>query len=188
VALALDGSGRARIATPVPFFNHMLELLAQHGLFDLEVSARGDVRVDLHHTFEDVGLVLGEALAAALGDKSGIRRYGSIILPMDEALVGCALDLCGRPYFALKDEIQARGYIPQQLEEQISGIDWQVIGEFFKALANSARLVLHFTIYAGDNLHHIFEALFKAFARALDEAARVDERLQQNVPSTKGNL
>ncbi len=188
VAINLDGSGKAAVATSIPFLDHMLDLFARHGQFDLEVSASGDTHIDLHHTVEDIGLTLGEAVAQAIGDKKGIRRYGSVILPMDEALVTIALDLGGRAAFIIRNQATINGSIAQRLDDKIKGIDLELIAEFFKSFANSCQTNLHIILHYGENLHHIIEAMFKAFGRALDEASQLDERLKGQIPSTKGSL
>lgn len=174
----LDGSGMCRAETGIGFFDHMLDGFARHGLFDLEVSCKGDLEVDSHHTAEDVGIVLGEAIKAALGEKKGIRRYGSIILPMDEALVLCAVDLSGRPYLGFEETYTA---------QRIGGLDTEMIHDFFYAISYSAGMNLHLKQLAGTNNHHIAEASFKAFARALDEAVSCEPRIS-GVWSTKGTL
>jgi len=176
--LNLDGTGTARIDTPVPFMNHMLELFAKHGFFDLTVKAKGDVEVDYHHTLEDLGLVLGQAIAEAAGDKRGIRRYGSFLLPMDEALARIALDLSGRPYLVYEVTLPA---------PQVKDIDARLFREFFQALVNKSGMNLHIDLVRAGEVHHAFEAIFKAFARALDEATSIDPRIR-GVMSTKGSL
>ncbi len=178
INLNLDGTGKYSVDTGIGFFDHMLELFACHGLFDLTVEAKGDLQVDCHHTVEDVGITLGSAIREALQDKKGIRRYGHFILPMDEVLVLCALDLCGRPYYC-SDEV-----FPT---ERIGGLDTEMIREFFYAISYSAGMNLHFSMLRAGNSHHMAEAMFKAFARALDEACACDERIK-DVPSTKGAL
>lgn len=177
VSWVLDGSGKYTIATGVPFFDHMLDLFAKHGLFDLNVEAAGDIEVDNHHTIEDVGIAMGRALKEALGNMQGIKRYGSAIVPMDEALCIAAIDISGRSTFFLKGKIQGR----------TGGFDTDVVKEFFQAFANEAKLTLHVNLLYGNNLHHKVEAVFKAFARALKEAVEKDERIK-GVPSTKGVL
>jgi imidazoleglycerol-phosphate dehydratase len=178
--LGLDG-GRTRDAqTPLPFFNHMLDAFARHGQFDLAVRARGDIEVDAHHTVEDVGLALGGAFKEALGDRAGIVRYGWATIPMDETLVTCAVDFGGRPAFVWN----VRG-----LEGKwVGGFDCELAKEFFAAFSSRAECNLHVVMHHGENAHHIIEASFKAFARACDAAARIDERLVGQVPSTKGTL
>lgn len=176
--LALDGRGRTRIATTIPFFDHMLELLAVHGLFDLTIKAKGDTAVDDHHLVEDVGIVLGKALAVALGDKRGIARYGSATVPMDEALATAAVDLSGRPYFRYDVELPAR---------KVKDFEVQLVGEFLRAFAFNAQMTLHVVLEAGRNTHHCVEAVFKAIGRALDAAVRIEPR-RAGVPSSKGVL
>jgi len=178
LSLALDGEGKGAIDSGIPFMNHMLELFAKHGFFDLAVRAKGDVEVDYHHTMEDLGLVLGQALADALGDKAGIRRYGSCILPMDEALVLVALDLSGRPCLVWDVEFPA---------QMIRDLDVRLFHEFFQALANKSGMNLHVKKLAGEEVHHVAEAIFKAFAKALDQAVSIDPRVK-GVLSTKGSL
>lgn len=174
----LDGSGRADIDTGIGFFDHMLEGFARHGLFDLTVKVKGDLRVDDHHTVEDTGIVLGAAIRQALGDKQGICRFGDKILPMDEVLALCALDLGGRPYFAFDAP-----FSPAMLGD----MNPEMVREFFYAVSYSGAMNLHLKILAPGNGHHMAEALFKAFGRALDMAVSVDPRVQ-GVPSTKGSL
>jgi len=178
LALDLDGKGRATISTGVGFFDHMLDLLARHGLFDLDVTAEGDLHVDSHHTVEDVGIVLGQALEKALGDKRGIYRYGWAIVPMDESLAQVAVDLSGRPAFVFNVSFTGPniGQFPVELVE-----------EFLKALATSGRMNLHVTVPYGTNNHHIAEAIFKALAKSLRQATSHDPR-NDDVPSTKGSL
>ena len=178
VCIDLDGSGKADIDTGIGFFDHMLEGFAKHGLFDLTVKAKGDLHVDDHHTVEDTGIVLGEALLMALGDKKGIVRYGDKILPMDEVLALCALDLGGRPYFSWEAP-----FTPAML----GGMNSEMVREFFYAVSYSAKMNLHMKIITPGNMHHMAEALFKAFAKALDMATRPDERIS-GVLSTKGSL
>lgn len=178
VKLNLDGRGRSDISTGIGFFDHMLEGFARHGFFDLEIQVKGDLAVDCHHTVEDTGIVLGTAIKDALGKKEGIRRYGSMILPMDETLVLCAIDLSGRPYFSYDVEFTS---------EKIGELDTEMIREFFYAVSYSAGMNLHIRRLDGINNHHIAEAVFKAFAKALDEAVSVDQRVQ-GILSTKGSL
>jgi imidazoleglycerol-phosphate dehydratase len=178
VEIDLDGSGRASIATPLPFLSHMLDQIARHGLFDLTVEAEGDVEIDGHHTTEDVGITLGSAVLAALGEKRGIARYGEATLPMDEALATCALDLSGRPFFV------SRVPLPKA---KIGTFDVELAPVFFEGFARGAQANLHLRLLEGDNLHHIVEICFKAFAKALMRATRVDPRIL-GVPSTKGSL
>lgn len=176
--LVVDGSGNYKIATPIPFFTHMLEAFVKHGLFDLRLQARGDVEVDDHHLVEDVGLCLGEAFVKAAGDKKGMRRYGHFTLPMDEALVSVAVDFCGRPSLVYKSPIK-RGHI--------KNFDIQLVNEFFQAVVNSAGLNLHIVVHSGENRHHIVEAIFKAFAKAMDSATQIDPRIS-SILTTKGVL
>ncbi len=178
VRLDLDGTGGRRIGTGVGFFDHMLEQLARHAMLDLEVEATGDRHIDDHHTVEDVGIALGRALAQALGDKAGLRRYGSCLLPMDEALVRAALDLSGRPFLVWNVQFPT---------EKIGSFDTQLIREFFTALAMQGGITLHVTCLEGENSHHIAEACFKAVAQALRAAVEIDPRAT-GVPSTKGTL
>lgn len=178
VRLDLDGSGTADLKTGVGFFDHMLDGFARHGLFDLSVHVDGDLHVDCHHTVEDTGIVLGQAIREAVGDKKGIRRYGSCILPMDEALVLCAVDLSGRPYYVS----DAQFTVPR-----IGDLDTEMVKEFFYAVSYSGQMNLHFKVLSGSNNHHICEAMFKAFAKALDAATAYDERIT-DVLSTKGSL
>ena len=178
IALDLDGEGRSSIDTGIPFMNHMLELFAKHGFFDLTVRAKGDIEVDYHHMMEDLGLVLGDVLAQALGDKAGIRRYGSCILPMDETLALVALDLSGRPCLVWNVDFPA---------PMIRDLDTRLFCEFFQALVNRAGMNLHVRKMAGEEVHHVAEAVFKAFAKALDQAVTHDPRVK-GVLSTKGSL
>jgi imidazoleglycerol-phosphate dehydratase len=178
LTLNLDGSGQATVATGVGFLDHMLTLFARHGLFDLEVRAEGDLEVDQHHTVEDVGICLGQALAQAAGDKRGIVRYGSFTVPMDEALVLASLDLSGRPFLACDLDVG---------HHRIGQFDAELVPEFFRAVSTNALMTLHLRQLAGENGHHIVEAAFKAFARALDAATQQDPRVT-GVPSTKGVL
>jgi imidazoleglycerol-phosphate dehydratase len=178
LSLSLDGDGRSDIRTSIPFFDHMLTLLSRHGLLDLEIAAKGDIEVDYHHTVEDVGITLGQALAKALGDKSGIRRYGHAYVPMDEALARVVVDCSGRPFLAYEAPrgVEAIGLFPFQLVE-----------EFLRAVAVNAGLTLHVSILAGRDAHHMAEAVFKALGRALDIAVSHDDRVK-GIPSTKGVL
>ena len=178
LALDLDGQGTSDISTGVGFLDHMLELFARHGLFDLEVTARGDLEVDAHHTVEDIGICLGLAVRDGLGSGEGIRRYGWSILPMDEALSTVALDLGGRPYLSIS--------LPT-LEGEMGGFAMELLPEFFQAFCNNAGANLHIRVDSGRNRHHIAEAIFKAFAKALEQAVSVDPRVQ-GVPSTKGRI
>lgn len=176
--LQLDGSGKADISTGIGFFDHMLLSFAKHGFFDLTCKVNGDLQVDCHHTIEDTGIVLGKAIKEALGDKKGIKRYGSFILPMDEALVLCAIDLSGRPYFSYE--------LPLTVD-RVGGMDTEMVKEFFYAISYGAEMNLHIKLLHGSNNHHIIEAAFKAFAKALDEATTKDNRIS-DVLSTKGKL
>lgn len=178
VVLNLDGRGQSHIDTGIPFLDHMLETLARHAFIDLELRARGDLHVDQHHTVEDVGLALGQALREALGDKRGIRRFGSAVCPLDEALVEAAIDLSGRPYLAYGLQIRA---------SRVGNFDTELVHDFMLALANQAGMNLHLHQTQGRNAHHIIEAAFKALARALDMAKQIDPRVE-GVPSTKGTL
>lgn len=178
VTLELDGAGRADIDTGIGFFDHMLEGFARHGLFDLTVRCKGDLQVDSHHTIEDTGIALGTALLQALGDKAGIVRYGSCLLPMDETLALCAVDLGGRPYFVYDAAFAAPA---------CGGMDTQMAREFFYAVSYSAAMNLHLKVLYGENDHHKLEAMFKAFAKALSAAVRRDDRIV-GVLSTKGSL
>ena len=180
VVLVLDGTGAVEVATGLPFFDHMLSQLGRHGGFDLEVVASGDLQVDAHHTVEDVGIVLGEALSAALGPKTGVRRFASIALPLDEALVEVALDLSGRPYLAYEVP-----FAPDAAPLGSPGFDPQLAEEFWRALVTAAGITLHVRLVTGKNTHHVLEASFKAVARCLRDAVRVEGG---GVPSTKGTL
>ena len=179
VRIDLDGNGRSSIKTPLPFLSHMLDQIARHGLFDLDVEARGDVEIDGHHTTEDLGITLGMALLAALGDKKGIARYGEATLPMDEALVTCALDLSGRPFFV------SRVPLPKA---KLGTWDVELCPIFFEGFARGAQANLHLRLLEGENLHHIVEICFKAFAKALCRATRIEPRAVGVLPSTKGAL
>ena len=180
VDLCVDGSGATDVATGLPFFDHMLGQLGKHGGFDLRVDARGDLEVDAHHTVEDVGITVGEALAVALGDKAGIRRFASIALPLDEALVEVALDLSGRPFLAY-----GMDFAPEVVPLGSPPFDPQLAEEFWRAFSTSSSLTLHLRLISGKNTHHILEASFKGVARALRDAVRIEGR---SVPSTKGTL
>lgn len=174
----LDGTGKGEIDTGIGFFDHMLEGFTKHGFFDMKLKVKGDLHVDGHHTVEDTGIVLGQAILQTIGDKKGIHRYGHFMLPMDDALVLCAIDLGGRPYFSWHCEFQT---------ERIGGLDTELIREFFYAVSYSAGMNLHLKVIDGINSHHISEAMFKAFAKALDMATGKDERID-GVLSTKGTL
>lgn len=177
--LNVDGSGQAKVETGVPFFDHMLTLLAKHGLFDLSVKASGDIDVDYHHMVEDCGIVLGQAVKEALGEKRGIRRYGFFLLPMDESLARVALDLSNRQAFVYKVDYQF---------PMVRDFNIVLVKEFFQAFANESACNLHINLEYGEEPHHIAEAIFKAFARALDTATSIDPRLGDALPSTKGTL
>lgn len=178
VHLNIDGAGKSEIETGIGFFDHMLEGFSRHGFFDLKVRAVGDLAVDCHHTIEDTGIVLGTAIKKALRDKQGIRRYGSCILPMDETLVLCAVDLSGRPYLVFDGEFST---------DRVGYMDTEMVKEFFYAISYSAGMNLHIRVLSGTNNHHIIEGMFKAFARALDEATATDPRIA-GILSTKGTL
>jgi imidazoleglycerol-phosphate dehydratase len=179
VRVDLDGTGQHRVATPIGFLSHMVEQIARHGLFDLEVSAVGDTHIDGHHTTEDLAIALGTAVREALGDKAGIRRYGSATLPMDEACVTCAIDLGGRPFFVHR--------VPTP-KAKLGDFDTELAEVFFEGFARAAQCNLHLHLHAGENLHHIVEISFKAFARALRMATEIDPRAAGAIPSTKGTL
>ncbi len=176
--LNIDGKGETELDTGIGFLDHMLDGFARHGFFDLKVQVTGDLTVDTHHTIEDTGIVLGTAIRKSLGDKRGIKRYGSCILPMDETLVLCAIDLSGRPYFSFEGEFTA---------ERVGYMDTEMVREFFYAISYSTGMNLHMKILSGTNNHHMIEALFKAFGRALDEATLTDPRIT-DIMSTKGSL
>lgn len=178
ITIDLDGSGKSNINTGIGFFDHMLKSFAKHGFFDLDVRVNGDLYVDCHHTIEDTGIVLGEAIKQALGDKKSIKRYGNMMLPMDETLLLCAIDLSGRPYLNFKCEFTV---------DRVGDFDTEMVKEFFYAISYSAGMNLHIKQLDGENNHHIIEAMFKAFAKALDEAVTIDERIT-DVLSTKGAL
>jgi imidazoleglycerol-phosphate dehydratase len=178
LALGLDGSGAGKRATGVGFLDHMLDLLARHGRLDLDVEVRGDLETGAHHTVEDTGIVLGQALDRALGDRVGITRYGAVTVPMDEARASCAIDISGRPYCHFVAELPPGG---------TGGFDHELAEEFFRAVANAARITLHVDVETGTNAHHMIEAAFKAFARALRAAVAIDPT-ETGVPSTKGTL
>jgi imidazoleglycerol-phosphate dehydratase len=177
--LNIDGTGAAKIQTGIPFFGHMLEAFSKHGLMDLTIEASGDLEVDLHHTVEDVGIVLGKALREALGDRTGIVRYGTASIPMDETLVSAAVDISGRPFIVFNVPLR---------RTRISNMDLDLLQDFFRAFAFNAELNLHVNMHYGDNLHHIAEAVFKSVARAVAQATRLDPRIAGVVPSTKGSL
>lgn len=178
LSIDLDGSGKSEVETGIGFFNHMLEGFARHGFFDLVVDVKGDLAVDSHHTVEDTGIVLGSAIRDAAADKKGIQRYGSCVIPMDESLVLCAVDLCGRPYLQFDDVFTV---------ERIGTFETELVREFFYAVSYSAAMNLHIKVLTPGNNHHMAEAMFKAFARALDEATFQDPRIR-DILSTKGSL
>ena len=176
--LNIDGTGAANIHTGIGFFDHMLDGFARHGFFDVSLQCEGDLQVDTHHTIEDCGIVLGQAIKEAIGDKKGIKRYGNFILPMDETLVLCAVDLSGRPYFSMDDVFTV---------ECIGDLETEMLREFFYAVSYSAGMNLHIKVLTPGNNHHMAEAMFKAFAKALDEATTYDSRIT-DILSTKGSL
>jgi imidazoleglycerol-phosphate dehydratase len=179
VRLDLDGTGRGRIATGIGFLDHMLTALCRHSLIDMDIAATGDLHIDFHHTTEDVGIVLGQAVRQALGDKRGIRRYGQALVPMDEALVEAALDISGRPFLAWEARFT---------RDKVGEMDTELFEEFFRAFAMNAGITLHVTQKAGTNAHHVAEGCFKALARALRMAVEPDPRMAGAIPSTKGSL
>jgi imidazoleglycerol-phosphate dehydratase len=179
LTLDLDGTGRAEIATGIGFLDHMLTALARHAMIDLTVKAEGDLHIDFHHTTEDVGIVLGQAIRKALADKRGIRRYGQALVPMDEALAECAIDISGRPFLVWSANFT---------RDKVGEMDTELFEEFFRALAMNSAMTVHLTQRAGTNAHHIAEGLFKAFARALRMAVEPDPRAAGTIPSTKGML
>ena len=178
IDLNLDGEGKFDISTKIPFLDHMLTQLAKHGLFDLKIKADGDVEIDFHHTVEDVGIVLGKAFKKALKEKKGIKRYGSAYTPLDEALALVVADIAGRPYFVYKVDLP---------KEKIGEFDVELVEEFFQAFANNCGVTLHIRLIYGNNLHHSVEAIFKAFAKAMDQGTSLDKRVK-DIPSTKGSL
>jgi len=178
LTLSLDGRGTYQIASPAPFLNHMLELFAKHGLFDLTIEAAGDSEIDLHHTVEDLGICLGDAVDKALGDKTGIKRYGTSTVPMDEALATAVVDLSGRPFLVYEVEF---------VSDKVGEFDLELFEEFFKSFSVHARANVHIVLHHGKNAHHMAEACFKAFARSLSDAVRIDPRIE-GVLSTKGKL
>ncbi|NLJ88353.1 MAG: imidazoleglycerol-phosphate dehydratase HisB [Epulopiscium sp.] len=178
LAIDLNGLGKYNIKTGIGFFDHMLSHVSKHGFIDLDIDVKGDLEVDCHHTIEDTGIVLGQAITKALGDKKGIKRYGSAILPMDDALVLCAIDLSGRPYFVFDAKFTV---------EKLGDMDTEMVEEFFRALSINGGINLHIKVLSGFNNHHIIEAIFKAFGKALDEAIQIDSRIE-GVLSTKGML
>ncbi|WP_131195427.1 imidazoleglycerol-phosphate dehydratase HisB [Lichenihabitans psoromatis] len=179
VAVDLDGSGESNIASGIGFFDHMLDQIARHSLIDLSVKAKGDLHIDMHHTVEDTGIALGQALREALGDKAGITRYADVHLPMDEVLTRVALDFSGRPFFVFRTSFA---------RDKIGDFDTELVREFFQAVAVNAHMTLHIETLYGDNNHHIAESCFKGLARALRSAMSIDERQAGRVPSTKGSL
>ncbi|MBF0492638.1 MAG: imidazoleglycerol-phosphate dehydratase HisB [Deltaproteobacteria bacterium] len=179
VDLNLDGTGKYKIDTPIPFFNHMLEQFSRHGLFDITLKAKGDTHIDYHHTVEDVGITLGEAFEKALGDKAGIKRYGHFSLPMDEVLTNVALDFCNRPALVFHSLLKTG---------KIKDFDVELVYEFFQGFTNAAKINLHINVMYGRNKHHIVESMFKSFAKACDRATQIDERMKGALPSTKGKL
>lgn len=178
LSLEIDGTGESKICTSVPFLDHMLDLFARHGFFNLQVDAKGDIDIDFHHTVEDIGIVLGQALKEALGEKKGIRRYGQASVPMDETLASVAVDISGRPYLV---------YHVSLPKVKIGEFDVELVREFFQAVVNNLGANVHVNVMYGDNVHHMVEACFKAFARAMDLATQVDPRIE-GVMSTKGKL
>ena len=176
--LNLDGEGKYDLSTNIPFLDHMLAQLAKHGLFDLKIKAKGDLEIDFHHTVEDVGIVLGEAFKKALKDKKGIRRFGSAYTPLDEALALVVVDIAGRPYFVYDVDLP---------KEKVGEFDVELVEDFFQAFANNCGATLHVRMISGNNLHHIVEAIFKAFAKAMDQGTSIDKRIK-DIPSTKGAL
>lgn len=179
VKLNLDGSGKANFSTGVPFLDHMLDQIARHGLFDLDIQAKGDLHIDAHHTVEDIGITLGQAMSAAVGDKKGIKRYGHAYVPLDEALSRVVIDFSGRPGLE---------YSADYPRGMIGGFDVDLIHEFFQGFVNHANVSLHIDCLKGNNAHHIAETIFKAFGRAMRMALEADERMQGMMPSTKGSL
>ena len=179
IALTLDGTGKSRIETGIGFFDHMLTALAKHGLFDLDITVKGDLHIDGHHTVEDTGIALGQAMRTALGDKRGVRRFGSALVPLDEALCEAVVDLSGRPFLTFAATFD---------RDRLGTLDTELVVEFFRAFAMSAMLTLHLNQRAGKNCHHIAEAAFKALARALRMACEPDPRALEAIPSTKGVL
>ena len=179
VKLFIDGTGKGKIDTSIGFFDHMMTLFKSHGKFDLNISCKGDVWVDYHHSCEDIGIALGEAFVKSLGDKRGIKRYSHIILPMDEALIMCAVDISGRAHLS---------YDVETPSEKIGNFDCELVREFFEGFVRASNITLHIKKLAGENSHHIVEGIFKAFARVMAEACEIDERANGEIPSTKGVL
>ena len=178
LSLNLDGSGRSNIQTPIPFFSHMLEQVSRHGYIDLDIEAKGDTDIDFHHTVEDVGIVMGQAIEKALGDKKGICRFANAYVPLNEALAHCVIDISGRPFFVFNADLP---------KTKIGDFDVELVAEFFQAVSSNAGITLHINIPYWGNLHHVVEAIFKAFAKTLDKACMADSR-SKDVPSTKGKL
>jgi len=179
LVIDLDGRGNARVDTGIPFINHMLNLFSAHSFIDLDLTARGDTDIDDHHTIEDIGICLGKAIEEALGDKKGIKRYGEATIPMDESLARVVIDISRRPVLSYRVQLK---------KETTGSFDVGLIKEFFRALVNNAGLTLHVDLIAGEEPHHVFEAIFKAFARALDKAISIESRMAGRIPSTKGIL
>jgi imidazoleglycerol-phosphate dehydratase len=179
IELNIDGKGLAEIETGIPFFDHMLSLMAAHGFIDIQLSAKGDTEVDYHHTVEDLGICIGTAISKALGDKKGIRRYGQVTVPMDESLARVVIDISNRPLLAYRVSIR---------ESKTGNFDVRLLKEFFRALVNYSGITMHVDLLSGKDPHHVAESIFKAFGRALDMATRIEERLEGNIPSTKGIL
>ena len=177
--LNLDKKGKSEIDTGIPFFDHMLDLMAAHGFMELKLTAKGDTDIDFHHTVEDLGICMGNAIRQALEDKGGIRRYGYATVPMDEALARVVIDISNRPFLVYRVSLQ---------ESKTGNFDIRLMNEFFRALVNSSGITLHIELLSGDDAHHIAESIFKAFGRALDQAVEIDDRLKGEVPSTKGLL
>lgn len=179
IYLNIDGAGKSNIRTNIPFIDHMLALFARHGLFDLDIEASGDLEVDYHHTVEDIGIVMGQAIVEALGEREGIRRYGSAVIPMDESLASVSVDISGRPYLVYNVKLPRRSRIRE--------FDPDLIEDFFHAFVNHSLITIHINLHYGRNIHHICEAIFKASGKALDEATSIDNRIS-GIPSTKGIL
>ncbi len=179
IDFTIDGTGECQVSSGIGFFDHMLDAFARHGFFNLDASIKGDLQVDCHHTIEDTGIVLGNAIKKACGPKFGMKRYGSCILPMDESLVLVAVDLCNRPYFSFDAEFPT---------EKIGYMDTEMVKEFFYAISYSAAMNLHIKVITPGNSHHMCEAMFKAFAKALDEATTIDPRLKDHAMTTKGSI
>jgi imidazoleglycerol-phosphate dehydratase len=179
IELNIDGKGLAEIETGIPFFDHMLSLMAAHGFIDVRLSAKGDTEVDYHHTVEDLGICIGTAISKALGDKKGVRRYGQATVPMDESLASVVIDISNRPLLAYRVSIR---------ESKTGNFDVRLLKEFFRALVNYSGITMHVDLLSGKDPHHVAESIFKAFGRALDMATRIEERLEGNIPSTKGIL